>query len=386
MNPMGSNFALIGEDGIIRIFGIEGDEVLRKYDREKWEGGMVEEEEEEGRKNIRNTSPGRSPKRSPRRSLSLSSRVKMLGSLRGHQTGEGAAGGLGFDIQYSNIGDRMLSFGTDECKMNVWSWKIEEGGRPDFGDVGRIVIWVRDPYTVSGNTTGGGSQRYRTELNCAAWTCDDAMVVTAQCTGNRKDMEEEKKRGGDHHRMARRFNQLVRVWDSRTGEMLACIHAHTDKVAKIMPHPTLPKVFLTAGFDGYLHVWDLEARKEKNPIFSHKNDFRHGMVNNVPGDRYRAWGEDVMVQYSEGDWSVDGRGVVVGDHAGRFTVVDCFQEGEIVRMQRNSAAIGGGGGDRGGAENRRCNGGGRGGGHQHETGRHCRLDCTQVDEGAVFFD
>jgi ankyrin repeat protein len=58
------------------------------------------------------------------------------------------------------------------------------------------------------------------------------------------------------------------------------------------------------------------------------------MVNNVPGDRYREHGEDVMAQYSEGDWSADGRGAVVGDHAGRFTIVDCFEERDVKARQR----------------------------------------------------
>ncbi|GMH60820.1 hypothetical protein TrRE_jg13628 [Triparma retinervis] len=264
--------------------------------------------------------------------------VRLLGSLRGHRVAEGNQS-QGFDLAYANRGDRMLSFGTEECKVNVWSWGYRAGPaggelEPDLEEVGRVVIWVKDPHTSAANTTGGQGQRYKTELNCVAWTCSDARIVTAQSTGARKDMERESRAGNDHHKSADRFNQFVRVWDSRTGDMISSIHAHTDKVAKIMPHPKVEDVLMTAGFDGYLCVWDVGLPPPENPVFEHKNSFRHGMVNNVPGDRYREHGEDVMAQYSEGDWSADGRGAVVGDHAGRFTIVDCFEERDVKARQR----------------------------------------------------
>ena len=328
MCPLGGSFAVFGEDGVIRVFEMGDDPALKRHDMARFMDDTVP-----GLDQGANPGTTNSPKRKGRR---CGTNLKLLGSLRGHETLQGPQNQQRqlFDLAYSNKGDRMLSSGGAECKVNIWSWGYREaqggGTEPDFENVARVVIWVLDPYTKAANTAGGRSHKYKTEVNCVAWTCDDSRIITAQSTGLRKDLDRE---DGAGRNQADRFNQFVRVWDSFTGDMLACVHAHTDKVAKILPHPKAKGVFLTAGLDGHLFVWDTGIGREDNPVFEHKNSFKHGMVNNVPGERYKEHGEDVVVQYSEGDWSEDGRGVVVGDHAGRFTVIDCFQERDVKKRQ-----------------------------------------------------
>ncbi|KAI9014116.1 hypothetical protein DFJ74DRAFT_277025 [Hyaloraphidium curvatum] len=67
----------------------------------------------------------------------------------------------------------------------------------------------------------------------AAWSRDDSRIVVAST---------------DH---------VLRTFDSRTGELLRTMRSHEDEIYVIDVHPTDPRVFLSAGHDGKLVLWDI---------------------------------------------------------------------------------------------------------------------------------
>lgn len=76
------------------------------------------------------------------------------------------------------------------------------------------------------------------------WSGDDEIALTA---------------GSDFH---------IRLWDSRSGEILRFLIGHKDETFIISPHPIHPRLVMSAGHDGNLFLWDLQSAQ---PVFKHFN-------------------------------------------------------------------------------------------------------------------
>ncbi|KAI9100644.1 hypothetical protein DFS34DRAFT_684688 [Phlyctochytrium arcticum] len=75
-------------------------------------------------------------------------------------------------------------------------------------------------------------------LTALCWSQDDARLITivADCQ--------------------------LRVWDSRSGELLKTLDGHTCPAWILDSHPIDPRIVLSAGHDGRLIIWDIEAGVE----------------------------------------------------------------------------------------------------------------------------
>lgn len=59
---------------------------------------------------------------------------------------------------------------------------------------------------------------------------------------------------------------MIRVWNSKTGELIRVLKEHCEEAFVIEPHPINPRIVLTAGHDGKLVIWDV-GTTNKNDKF-----------------------------------------------------------------------------------------------------------------------
>ena len=67
------------------------------------------------------------------------------------------------------------------------------------------------------------------------WSRDDALAITAVADAS------------------------LKVWNTRTGCLVTILRGHTSLVYTLEPHPLTENIFLSAGHDGYLKVWDIAS-------------------------------------------------------------------------------------------------------------------------------
>lgn len=69
------------------------------------------------------------------------------------------------------------------------------------------------------------------------WTKDDKYVITSL------------------------IDYSIKVWDSRTGRLVHILRGHQHDIYLIEAHPTDPRIFVSAGHDGIICVWDITTGK-----------------------------------------------------------------------------------------------------------------------------
>lgn len=234
---------------------------------------------------------------------------KPLLSLKGHFSAI-------TDLQYSHAGDRIITASQRDGVVRIWSWasdpsqiKETHNGHSENRDssTSHILLKLSNPAKVAKAATQTGRRRPASasaNVSCdvAQWIQDDSFVVTSQC-------ELLKQSGTD----IVPESQYIFLWDSRTGDCLMGIAgAHTMQCAVAIPHPTESSILCTAGADGFVKMWDLEAGQ---CFFSHKNMLDFGPVD--PNDKGKISG------YLDGAFFPSGCGVVLTDDSGRVSVFDC---------------------------------------------------------------
>ncbi|CAG0918143.1 unnamed protein product [Notodromas monacha] len=93
-------------------------------------------------------------------------------------------------------------------------------------------------------------------VTMVAWMNDDRLVVTAVAT------------------------YLIKIWDSRTGDLTCVLSGHNDEVFCLETHPFDNRLLLSAGHDGNIKIWDVTsavgARRGKrmpSPLWEFTNTF-----------------------------------------------------------------------------------------------------------------
>jgi hypothetical protein len=94
----------------------------------------------------------------------------------------------------------------------------------------------------------------------------------------------------------------------------------------IVPHPSEPSIFCSAGADGFAKVWDIE---KGSCLLSHENKVEFGPVGEQ-GDRGHPSG------YLDGCFSPDGLSLVLSDDKGRFTLLSTGERSDGSRRQTYS--------------------------------------------------
>ena len=300
--PTGRHFTTGADDGICRVFSTCEDidlEIDDHKDGEKF--GIVQ----------------KVPPRSSRRNAES----KPLLTLKGHLSAI-------TDLQYSNIGDRILSASQKDGVVRVWSFAPDldrsttnssiaspMGGKNP--NVSHIVIQLSNPNApipaVNQTARRRPTRSVTNKVSCdvATWTKDDSYIVTSQCE-IAKITTMEIVPG----------SQNIFVWDSVTGQCLMGINGcHSKQCTIVLPHPMDPSLICSAGSDGQAKLWDLETGK---CLFSYQNKVEFGPLNDAR-DR------GMISAFLDGSFSPDGTNVVLTDDAGRVTVLGCM------RMQGQSA-------------------------------------------------
>uniref|UniRef100_A0A3P8YST9 Bromo domain-containing protein n=1 Tax=Esox lucius TaxID=8010 RepID=A0A3P8YST9_ESOLU len=73
-------------------------------------------------------------------------------------------------------------------------------------------------------------------------------------------------------------NHLLKVWNSYTGQLLHILKGHEDEVFVLEPHPSDPRIMLSAGHDGNLFIWDIVRGTKTTHYFNMIEGQGHGAV------------------------------------------------------------------------------------------------------------
>jgi WD40 repeat protein len=166
------------------------------------------------------------------------------------------------DILYSNLGDRLLTASMMDGTVRVWGWTVDGQGE------GGLVLTTESPIIIQvhegdlaaiGAQVAAGQQRHRKPkeddnvrisvpaLDNVVWTSDDKFIVTAQSTRPR----------GENASTDLSWNQMLKVWNSRTGHLVNSIAGHGKQSCVLLAHPSDPRIILSAGYDGRVCLWDI---------------------------------------------------------------------------------------------------------------------------------
>lgn len=89
-----------------------------------------------------------------------------------------------------------------------------------------------------------GTQNEKKAVTMVQWSTDDRFAITAVA------------------------NYELKVWNSHSGSLVTTLKGHSSLVYTLEPHPLTGNVFLSAGHDGYLKVWDIST---SSCLFSSRN-------------------------------------------------------------------------------------------------------------------
>ena len=320
--PIGGHFATGSDDGLGRVWADEDDDRVEQIDDWMTDNRRSSRMKDARRRNTHTRKSGRL--RSLRHGPVDASRSALLATLHGHLNSI-------TDMQYSSAGDRIVTASEQDGVVRIWSWgndsahtNTDAGScnsfvKGKFDNIKQILIRLTSPAEGTSNSAaphrrGGSSTSGRSHgvyCDSARWTSDDARIVTSQCCP-----------ANESGSKIVPGTQIVYVWDSRTGQsLLGLPSAHSLSASVLVSHPLDPSILISAGSDGYAHVWDLDTGDK---FFSHHNTLTHGMIE-PPGDR----GSDCA--YLDGSISPDGLTCVLTDNKGRVTVFDMLCSEETVR-------------------------------------------------------
>eukprot|EP00554_Chaetoceros_debilis_P015653 CAMPEP_0194125116 /NCGR_PEP_ID=MMETSP0150-20130528/59296_1 /TAXON_ID=122233 /ORGANISM="Chaetoceros debilis, Strain MM31A-1" /LENGTH=2581 /DNA_ID=CAMNT_0038818909 /DNA_START=110 /DNA_END=7855 /DNA_ORIENTATION=- len=331
--PIGGHFATGSDDGIGRIWLDHDDSTIDKQDETMFE--------DNNGVNIGSTNLLRSERRdslnrtrgSSRGNSNAPSTTSLLAHLHGHINDI-------TDVEYSRMGDRLLTASQKDGVVRIWSWGTETAKAPDgtlkMDHIKQVYVRLEPPLHLqkkrksnsssgpSNRRRGGSSESQKSSLiihcDVAKWTADDTKIITSQtCVEKHISVEIVP---GTH---------IIYVWDSILGTCLIGLPSAHEKACPVLfSHPFDSSMIVSAGLDGSAKVWDLDSGKA---IFSHQNTHQYGAVENL-SDRGKKCG------YLDGCFSPDGLHMILTDDSGRITIVDVLGcEDEIKTSRVESAAV-----------------------------------------------
>lgn len=125
-------------------------------------------------------------------------------------------------IQFCNQGYRFVS-GSKDGTARIWTFKSN-----------RWKPLVLDMDKDLQQKVIRGPQKPPTVL-IVQWSRDDRYVMTSL------------------------VDYSIRVWDSRNGELKYILREHKHDIYLLESHPIDPRIFVSAGHDGFLCIWDIET-------------------------------------------------------------------------------------------------------------------------------
>lgn len=137
----------------------------------------------------------------------------------------------------------------------------------------------------------------RPRVTMVGWNTDDSLVLTAVS------------------------DFMIRVWNSKTGDLVRVLKAHNDEAFVIEAHPTNPRIVCTAGHDGKLIIWDIGTTDK---------DSKYGKIYEYYNQLGEGQGHGAIF---DSKWSPDGFLLAATDSHGHFLLFTI--KGEIdTRFQK----------------------------------------------------
>lgn len=167
-------------------------------------------------------------------------------------------------LSWSHSQNKLLS-GTNDGLAVVWVFNQTQGWLPD------ITLSVHEAGT-----------RQAPKVSTALWSLEDDYIIstTSRCQNNAR----------------------LRVWDARNGQLVHRLMEHSKEIFVIDIHPTDPRVFVSAGYDGKIIVWDIETGF---PLYQ---------------DNCNRYNEDHDISHFDGRYSRDGTLFACIDNDGSFWI------------------------------------------------------------------
>jgi WD40 repeat protein len=175
-------------------------------------------------------------------------------------------------VKFSHCGSRLLSTSHDGT-ARIW---YHTGGR-------KSTTWLSRDLPVENPSLKG------LIVDTGCWTLDDRFIVCA--VFEEKDELE--------------YN-TIHVWNALTHQRQHVLHKHQMMIVKIIPHPTVPSIVVSAGRDARMIVWDMITGK---PLKEFVNKYTADGSNNpcdVLDCCFSPDGQSIAVTDIYGWWSLYG--------------------------------------------------------------------------------
>lgn len=133
-------------------------------------------------------------------------------------------------LQFCNKGYRFVSGSKDGFAI-IWSYSCREW-HPIRLDM-RTQLNEGTENTTQQESADDNAGR-NVKVSMIGWTSDDTYVITSLSDNS------------------------IKVWNSYTGKLIHVLKEHTEETYIIESHPLDPRIFLSAGHDGRIILWDVE--------------------------------------------------------------------------------------------------------------------------------
>uniref|UniRef100_A0A8C5ACP5 Bromo domain-containing protein n=1 Tax=Gadus morhua TaxID=8049 RepID=A0A8C5ACP5_GADMO len=149
------------------------------------------------------------------------------------------------EMDAHGVATRTLRFvsGSRDGTARIWQYQQQE--------------WKSISLDIAARLPGpvvNGDDKTKLVVTMVAWDRGDRTVVTAVS------------------------NFLLKVWNSRTGQLLHVLSGHDDEVFVLEAHPFDPRVMLSAGHDGNIYIWDLSRGARIRNFFNMIEGQGHGAI------------------------------------------------------------------------------------------------------------
>ncbi|XP_018604343.2 bromodomain and WD repeat-containing protein 3 isoform X2 [Scleropages formosus] len=173
-------------------------------------------------------------------------RIYCLGSGNPEKMAELAAHTDKVDsIQFCHSGERFVS-GSCDGTARIWQLKENQQWRSCLLDMSA---------TLAGSDLSTDEESFfKLKVTMVSWDRHDNTVITAV------------------------NNHLLKVWNSYTGQLLHILKGHEAEVFVLEPHPSDPRIMLSAGHDGNVFIWDITKGSKTQHYFNMIEGQGHGAV------------------------------------------------------------------------------------------------------------
>ncbi|XP_041734494.2 bromodomain and WD repeat-containing protein 3 isoform X2 [Coregonus clupeaformis] len=148
-------------------------------------------------------------------------------------------------IQFCHSGERFVS-GSRDGTARIWRLTQRQQWRS-------LLLNMNATLPGSEHATDEESF-FKPKVTMVAWDRHDNSVITAV------------------------NNHILKVWNSYTGQLLHILKGHEAEVFVLEPHPSDPRIMLSAGHDGNVFIWDLVRGTKTQHYFNMIEGQGHGAV------------------------------------------------------------------------------------------------------------